>query len=535
MNKINKISVLLFCLLFTSISAFAASEAEYKKVGKTYKLNSDGSQEYRYAMELTLYTHTAMNGTYGESFILYNPQYQELQIHSSYTVQKDGSIVETPPNAFVEVLPRFAADAPAYNNLKEMVVVHTGLELGATIYLDYSIISRPGFYPALDIDELLSATSPIKEYSLTIIVPHNTTLTYHLYDSSAKAIETKTSSNGQKTVNWTLHNVPASSREAFLPENNDGTPRLIATTYTSQPEALGYMKQCFNNSMNYESKAFAQYITENATNDKEKIEITQRHVVENIDLCPIPLDYTGFTIRNADDVLCSAYGTATEKTQLLCSMLNAAGIESEIVAFYPANMDANIAGIRSIKKFMVKATSNGKDLYLSAFNMEPINVKARGILDNIFTLDGKQIQVNTQPLIIKENKEINIDASMAKGGFIIYTLPVLSKGIDTWNISSLPSRRAGLFEIPSLLQEEITYTINKVEGLTLKTPVGQTMVSKPYGKVTQTITSKDSTIEVIRTIELNKQQFTPAEYSDLRVLLNEWTDPNNRLLLFSEK
>lgn len=28
-----------------------------------------------------------------------------------------------------------------------MVVVHTGLELGATIYLDYSVVTRPGYLP----------------------------------------------------------------------------------------------------------------------------------------------------------------------------------------------------------------------------------------------------------------------------------------------------------------------------------------------------------------------------------------------------
>ena len=109
----------LLCLLLMATTAFGASEAEYKKLAKTWTLNADGSQEFRYDMELTLFTHTAMNGTYGESFIVYNPQYQELKINSSYTKQKDGTIVKTPDNAFVEVLPRNAADAPAYNHLKE--------------------------------------------------------------------------------------------------------------------------------------------------------------------------------------------------------------------------------------------------------------------------------------------------------------------------------------------------------------------------------------------------------------------------------
>ena len=55
-----------------------------------------------------------MNRTYGESFITYDPRYQTLQIHESYTRQKDGNIVKTPANALVEVLPSAAANAPAF-------------------------------------------------------------------------------------------------------------------------------------------------------------------------------------------------------------------------------------------------------------------------------------------------------------------------------------------------------------------------------------------------------------------------------------
>ena len=149
-------------------------------------------------MELTLFTHTAMNSTYGESFIVYNPDFQTLKIHSSYTRQKDGTIVKTPDNAFVEVLPRFAADAPAYNQLKEMVVVHTGLELGATIYLDYSIITKPGYYPALDINERLQETSPVKECKVSISVPENSPLAWQLLGSDAKA--SQATRNGAKEV-----------------------------------------------------------------------------------------------------------------------------------------------------------------------------------------------------------------------------------------------------------------------------------------------------------------------------------------------
>lgn len=123
----------------------SAQEAEFVKLSKYYTLHEDGSQEFRCAKELTLFTHTAMNSTYGETFIVYNPDFQKLKIHTCYTKQKDGTIIQAPENAFVEVLPRFAADAPAFNQLKEMVVVHTGLDIGSTIYLDYSIdpVAKP--------------------------------------------------------------------------------------------------------------------------------------------------------------------------------------------------------------------------------------------------------------------------------------------------------------------------------------------------------------------------------------------------------
>ena len=291
MIKITYKLILLLSLLAMTVTSFAASEAEYGKVSKAWTLHADGSQDYRSSMELTLFTHTAMNSTYGESFIVYNPDFQTLKIHSSYTRQKDGTIVKTPDNAFVEVLPRFAADAPAYNQLKEMVVVHTGLELGATIYLDYSIITKPGYYPALDINERLQETSPVKECKVSISVPENSPLAWQLLGSDAKA--SQATRNGAKEVSWTLRNLPASSREAFLPQNQDGIPRLIASSYSSNKEALSTLNKRFNTSGNYESKTFGSYITEKATSDEEKVNAIRNHVVNNMGYCAIPLACTG--------------------------------------------------------------------------------------------------------------------------------------------------------------------------------------------------------------------------------------------------
>ena len=142
--------IVTLVMLILALPMKAASEAEFGKLSKTYTL------------------HAAMNRVYGESFIIYNPEFQTLKIHDSYTRQKDGTIVKTPENAFVEVLPSAAADAPAYNSLKEMVIVHTGLELGATIYLDYSVVTRPGYLPELGVCEQVEELSSIREYVVSL-------------------------------------------------------------------------------------------------------------------------------------------------------------------------------------------------------------------------------------------------------------------------------------------------------------------------------------------------------------------------------
>ena len=276
MKNIHYYIVTLVVLLFMVAPAKAVSEAEFGKLHKTYILHTDGSQEMRVQKELTLFTHTAMNRLYGESFIVYNPEFQGLKIHESYPRQKDGNIVQTPENAFVEVLPSAAADAPAYNGLKEMVVVHTGLELGATIYLDYSVITRPGYLPELDVCEQIEELSPIREYVLSVSVPENKPLHYELLNG--KAVPVVKPAGGVKTVTWALKNVqPRPSMLAVsLPAGN--VQAIVASTYASKADALKVIKRQFE------------------SNDKEVSELAKRLTA------PVSMDFKSVSSYGAGTV-----------------------------------------------------------------------------------------------------------------------------------------------------------------------------------------------------------------------------------------
>lgn len=349
MKNIHYYIVTLVVLLFMVAPAKAVSEAEFGKLHKTYILHTDGSQEMRVQKELTLFTHTAMNRLYGESFIVYNPEFQGLKIHESYTRQKDGNIVKTPENAFVEVLPSAAADAPAYNGLKEMVVVHTGLELGATIYLDYSVITRPGYLPELDVCEQIEELSPIREYVLSVSVPENKPLHYELLNG--KAVPVVKTAGGVKTVTWALKNVqPRPSMLAVsLPAGN--VQAIVASTYASKADALKVIKRQFE-SNDKEVSELAKRLTANTQSPEQKTKQLTAYV-QGLGNCRLSLSQTGYRLRPVAEVIRSAYGTEAEKAALLAALQQASGIQAEVKAVFPKTEDKDAAGLAAVSRLFV--------------------------------------------------------------------------------------------------------------------------------------------------------------------------------------
>lgn len=552
----------LICMLLMTTTVFGASEAEYKKLAKTWTLNADGSQEFRYDMELTLFTHTAMNGTYGESFIVYNPQYQELKINSSYTKQKDGTIIKTPDNAFVEVLPRNAADAPAYNHLKEMVVVHTGLELGATIYLDYTVTSKPGYLPEVDIFEELLQSSPVKEYTLTIVTPEVKELAYTLTNNPAKASVKR--SGGTCTTSWTLRNLPASSRAPFVYVKNGDVPFLAATTYASEGEALATLLKQFNPSGDPQLTTLAESLTEGEKRDEDKLEAILEYTTNHIANNGLTLDQTGYRLRPADAVISTAYGTEVEKANLLAGLLDGAGFKAEPMATYQAYADKGLA-LKAVDQLFVSCMVNG-ELYLFStssthrpqtvnFDRTPLfslqtgkpvaiavpqdyqiksDIAVRFKDGKVTTSTKESVGKELMPYFTTGNSENEQTAPLkVENGYATISLPDAEYGFSHLPYGYLNSQRKENLLIPRPVNEVYTYTIECPENMELRTPETDKTIRNAAGSLTISVKKNGRTATVTRSLELNKQLYTPAEYKELRQLLTEWSDINGKTLLFS--
>lgn len=570
---VTKILTSVCLLTLASVSVMAApddSEAEYRKLSRSWTLNPDGSQEFRFSMELTLFTHTAMNGTYGESFIVYNPEYQTLNINSSYTVQADGTVVDTPDNAFVEVLPAAAADAPAYNGLKEMVVVHTGLELGATIYLDYTITSKAGYLPELDVYEQVEQSSPVKEYTVSVSVPEEKHFSCRLSGYDTRVAEK--SSKGQKTYTWTIKDVKAKSRLSDM--YHFDTPYFAANTYSSHNEMAGVLAKQFDDGKSAVLGSLAKKVTGDAGTDTEKLKAIYGYIQDSYAHIPLRLSACGYRIRPAEQVISSAYGTDAELVNVLHGLIAASGLRSDVYAVL-ARQDTTGLGLKNASLY-ITAEADGQEYVLgpSVFAtreaviqrqycpalrltdglIEParpqdaaISYSADMVLErNMLTVKSEatvsdfflDLEGSTARMITSGDKDASVEAGPASttfsysaeipvekaGPYMIIHLPdyPFSAIYDPW---AAGSKRNIMLTLPAAYDESYTYRIN-LGKRTLSTPAVDLEIDNSVGHLEIAVRTEGDDAFVTRVLKLSKSQILPDEYADYLELMRAWSDHN---------
>jgi len=414
------------CLLFSTL-LFSQDEnydAVYLQLTKIYTLNADGSMDYNYVKKIKLQTYRAFNNLYGETFIIYNPEFQSLKINDVYTIMADGKKVSSPKNAFNEVLPGFASGAPAYNNMREMVITHPGTERNAILCLDYTLHSKKGFYPALMGNEVLAESEPLKELTVKIRVPLTVKLNYKILNSNASPEEFE--EEGFRVCSWKFRDVPAISPEEFQKGGFDLYPRLIFSTAKDRGVVYGSFKQSFSAVQpSEEIKKTAEAILKECKEETDVILKLQEKVVNEFRLWPVPLKYTGFTCRPAAETWKSNGGNLAEKAILLISLLNEAGFSAEpVLVMRNSLFDEKIGSLLDIEDIIVKVIPKSTDiLYLSVSSLNPQNL-IYGLPERVFvSLDRQKDPENfrtpedenkitfTAMLNINEKKQFNGEVS----------------------------------------------------------------------------------------------------------------------------
>lgn len=509
----------IFLLVPCLLSAAGKSEAIFNVLSKTYTLHNDGSQSLRVRKEIKVLSHVAFRSMYGETFVVYNPMSQDIKINESYTRQADGTIIKTSENAFVEVLPSAAAGAPAYNHLKELVIVHTGLEIGATIYLDYTLNTKAGYYDALDIYAPVQELSPITKYTLQINVPADKPLHYELINGNAKP-NVKTA-DGMKQVTWNMSNIPCVTRRDVTPAAGK-LQVIVANTYPDKQTAIRTLFKHVSLDADKTVKAKAEELTKGLTGKTAETAID--NYVNGLGLCALGLDHTGFQLRTPAEVIQSAYGSSDEKLILRAALRKACQLPMNLAVRTAKTADENASGLSNA--ILVNTKDPVQTNLYSFYDFKDPEGNTIGLKAEVSSLEI------SETLRLSEAK-----ATEEHDNFAFYSIAHPTKGIKTELSRLLPMGTKPLNNIllPYLPDETYTTTIIAKDGQQIVATPGNKKVSNKYGTVSIETTQNAEGVTVVRKLALSQQVVKAEEYALFYELIKVWNDSANTTVVVRTK
>ncbi len=325
---------ILFAAAIISIFNFQfstsqAQDAVFKLLRYEWTLNADGTSDYHYRHEVQILRNRALTAyaDKGETFVVYNPDLEELTVNEVYTVQKDGTRIEMPQNAFVYQLPSQCADCGRFNHLRELAMVHTGMELGCTIVVDYTIHRQ---YNLLYEYIPLMRECPVEKLEVKVNYPNGQKPEFTFSNGLLKVSERTnfvTPGEKQETFGYTYTNVEQAPQEPYMPAESI----CVMHIFNGAPEYT----PAFDRNGLKEARVIA-FQHEDGDTEIEQATDLRNYVVDNIHLNDIHPSHLGYTHASAAEVWQTGCGTATDKAVLLAAMLNETGYQARVTG---DNMD----------------------------------------------------------------------------------------------------------------------------------------------------------------------------------------------------
>ncbi|MBQ5993291.1 MAG: DUF3857 domain-containing protein [Bacteroidales bacterium] len=393
--------IIAICAMSTVMAKAPEKDAVYKLISESYTLNTDGSTEFRKRTELQIFTRMTFDH-FGETFITYNPDFQELIINEAYTIRKDGSKVETPENAFNPMLPEGCTKCERLNGIRTMVVTHTALEYDAVIVLDYTIRSKNFFFQELLEKVDLQEEVPVEKYVVSVTAPDYKPAKFQLNGENLVYTKTETTDKDFVTTVYTFSNLPERPTDEYL------FPSVYASlTFFTMDKAenlVGKMAQQ-NSMQKFDNQKITDFFKSRFTDEMnvmDKILYVRDYIHDNIQTNHLDASVLNYMFASPQQVWESNCALPIEKNILLAGVLQSLGNDAQL-AFMGNSLASDL-------KTVVRIQRNGATDYISANEIEELSLDAFFAPATLIMQDGKIENVTAQPVSVERVAEITLES-----------------------------------------------------------------------------------------------------------------------------
>ena len=550
----NMIKKYIFVILTISaiVPVFAKSpekDAVYKLISKSYTLNTDGSTEFRKRTELQIFTRMTFDH-FGETFITYNPDFQELIINEAYTIRKDGSRVETPANAFNPMLPEGCTKCERLNGIRTMVVTHTALEYDAVIVLDYTIRSKNFFFQELMEKVDLQEEVPVEKYVISVTTPDYKPAAFVLKGDNLHY--TTNAEQNPKTTVYTFTDLPEHPTDEYILPSEIAF-LIIITSLLDENYPVGKIMQQ-NAMQTFDNQKITDFFRSRFTDDMsdmDKVLYVRDYIHDNIHTNHLNAKVLNYMFASPQQVWESNCALPIEKNILLKGVLNSLGYEAHL-AFVSFSFFTDPEALVSVQV-------NGSYYEISANETDELAINMT-MLDEDLVLDNGQtweseyvpvtvdvvadITLNKEDL---ENPQVVVSKKDVRNSPMVQRLQPQEISVAKAYVTPLGNKYYELTiddgnygtKIQSVnIHNDRQYNVNTRQSdekyaYTVKLPANVRCLTKPVHKEI-TVENAKLLIDVQvdgQTVTINRQLSLPAEgisaksVKKFKAMMGEWEAP----------
>jgi transglutaminase-like putative cysteine protease len=266
---------------------------------------------------------------HSELKLSFNPAWETVELKSARVINTDGSVHKVVEDEMNVMDARWVGGAPRYPAERTLVISLPGVEEGSVITTE--VLRTISGKPFFSLHKTFQGFDPVDAASVTVSIPTNLALRVSdLTDTDDYDISTV---GGTTTHTWRLDPQPAIRPEDDLPPRWSFMPALILSAgdwNTYVDELRVRLSVAMTNQPACEQKA--RELTADGDDKMEKVLAIRDFVARNIRsagpwLTALPWE----AITPADTTLADGYGNSTDRAIVLAVMLNAVGVESEML------------------------------------------------------------------------------------------------------------------------------------------------------------------------------------------------------------
>ena len=498
--------ILFIAAILSSFTFLHAQQpdAKFKLLHYEWTINADGTSDYHYRHEVQILRNSALTAyaDKGETFVVYNPDLEEVTVNEVYTVQTDGKRIDMPQNAFIYQLPSECADCGRFNHMRELAMVHTGMELGCVIVVDYTVHRQ---YNLLQERIPLQRECPVER--LEVVVNNNSSFQVKFDTLGSQYLPTAginksvnvDVADGQMTnkTTYTFNNMPQAPMEDYMPSDIIPTLRI----YNGTPE---YVPAFDQKPFDGAADAIGQQMNGNAY---ENVVNIRNFVVDNIHLNDIHPSHLGYLHATPFEVWATGCGTATDKAVFLAAILNHEGFSARVIGD-----DYDQVGVML----------DTLEYRLDVRHKTPMEINGEA-KDEIATFDLTNTVDVADKLDTLEDGFFHLKA--------FFPLP----GEPMVHATMLPLQRTTpLVASACDLKSQVTYTLPK--GLKMVgSEVKESLDFPGIGSLLITVKQSGKKITVVRNLKLDHSTVSVDDYARYRQLLALWQSYEYKQILLRQK